>query len=120
MLRRKAGVYFYNPPYYNQEENKKTYKIGHSGDIINRFRPLSTFLRKEDNPINFLDYIIYSPTNTLSGTRLLECITHNYFSVYRECKQREFFTFYKDIDMEGLLEFFRLKKCGWSLQVKIS
>lgn len=105
----KSGVYFYKPSHYNQEENKITIKIGHSKDIKNRFKEMSTFLRKEDHPIKNLNCILHSPSNTFFGTRILESIAHNYFSLNRECKQREFFTFNKDIDMEGLLNFYKLK-----------
>jgi superfamily II DNA or RNA helicase len=99
----KAGIYFWRNPYHISK-GETTRKIGYSKDIYERFSHVRTYFRPEEEPVYYINLILYSKNNLNSGLSILETITHHYYIHNREYKTREIFSWDNEKEFNDTIE----------------
>lgn len=88
----KSGVYALHNAFYRLKYPDATYvKYGHSRDIANRYVSEDSSRLPEDSHLNDIKAVIYSPTYSVGGTRILESLVHSFYAPHRVTPKREYF-----------------------------
>lgn len=88
----KSGVYALHNAFYRFKYPNATYvKYGHSRDIANRYVAEDSSRLPEDSHLNDIKAVIYSPTYSVGGTRILESLVHSFYAPHRVTPKREYF-----------------------------